>query len=141
MLYTYPACYFKEDTGYSVFFPDFNNVATCGDDIAEATYMAIDLLAGLLEDLLEDNKALPVPTPLDSVNPQKIAEALDFTYDDYFINNIVVDVEEHAKNYFGDNIVRMIAIPRWLEDKIIDSDDMTESQVVEEALKQYFNVK
>lgn len=141
MLYTYPACYFKEDTGYSVFFPDFNNVATCGDNIAEATYMAIDLLATLLEDLLEDNKELPKPTPVDSVSPQKIAETLGFTYDNYFINNIVVDVEEYFKNYSGDKVVRIVTIPRWLDDKIMDSDDMTESQVVEEALKQYFNIK
>lgn len=101
----------------------------------EATYLQVGGSS------LEDNKELPVPTPLDSVNPQKIAEALDFTYDNYFTNNVVVDVEEYFKNYSGDKVVIIATIPRWLDDKIMDSDDMTESQVVEEALKQYFNVK
>ena len=31
MLSTYPACFFKEENGYSVIFPDFNHLATCGE--------------------------------------------------------------------------------------------------------------
>ena len=33
MLSIYPACFFKEDNGYSVVFPDLNWLATCGDSL------------------------------------------------------------------------------------------------------------
>ena len=42
MLSAYPACFIKEDTGYSVIFPDLNT-ATCGDDLEDAFSMAVDL--------------------------------------------------------------------------------------------------
>lgn len=47
MLSAYPACFIKEDTGYSVIFPDLNT-ATCGDDLEDAFSMAVDCLAGYL---------------------------------------------------------------------------------------------
>lgn len=36
----YPACFCKEENGYSVFFPDLNWLATCGDNLEDA--MMID---------------------------------------------------------------------------------------------------
>ena len=44
MLSAYPACFIKEDVGYSVIFPDLD-IATCGDDLEDAKAMAIDCLA------------------------------------------------------------------------------------------------
>ncbi len=41
MLSAYPACFIKEDIGYSVIFPDLD-IATCGDDLEDAWTMAID---------------------------------------------------------------------------------------------------
>ena len=48
MLSAYPACFFKEKTGYSVIFPDLNWLATCGDTLNEALEAAVDCLAGYL---------------------------------------------------------------------------------------------
>ena len=31
MLSIYPACFFEEENHYSVIFPDFNYLSTCGD--------------------------------------------------------------------------------------------------------------
>ena len=42
MRYSYPAYFIKEESGYSVFFPDLDNIATCGCNFAQATYMAMD---------------------------------------------------------------------------------------------------
>jgi len=50
MLTIYPACFYKEEDGYSVIFPDLNHLATCGDNLEEAMYMAIDALAGYIYD-------------------------------------------------------------------------------------------
>ena len=47
MLSIYPACFFKEENGYSVIFPDLDNLATCGENLEEAMTMAVDCLAGL----------------------------------------------------------------------------------------------
>lgn len=33
MLSAYPACFFKEENGYSVVFPDLNWLSTCGDTL------------------------------------------------------------------------------------------------------------
>ena len=46
MLSAYPACFIKEEGGYSVIFPDLNHLATCGRTLDEAQNMAVDCLAG-----------------------------------------------------------------------------------------------
>ena len=33
MLSAYPACFFKEESGYSVVFPDLNDLSTCGETL------------------------------------------------------------------------------------------------------------
>ena len=45
MLSAYPACFIKEDSGYSIIFPDLD-IATCGDTLDDAFSMAVDCLAG-----------------------------------------------------------------------------------------------
>ena len=44
MLTMYPACFFKEENGYSVVFPDLEDgcLGTCGKDLEEAIAMAIE---------------------------------------------------------------------------------------------------
>lgn len=39
MLSIYPAYFFKEENAYSVIFPDLN-LATCGEPVEEAMFMA-----------------------------------------------------------------------------------------------------
>ena len=50
MKYEYPAKFIFEDStgGYSVDFPDFDDIYTCGDDMDDAIYMAGDALAFML---------------------------------------------------------------------------------------------
>ena len=66
MLMSYPACFYKEENGYSVIFPDLNNTATCGDTLDEAMAMAIDCLAGYLYTLQQEDDLPPLfpPFPL-----------------------------------------------------------------------------
>ena len=56
MLSIYPACFFKEDNGYSVIFPDLNYLATQGDTLEDAVAMAVDCLAGYLCTAKMDNE-------------------------------------------------------------------------------------
>ena len=58
MLSIYPACFFKEDNGYSVIFPDLNYLATQGDTLEDAVAMAVDCLAGYLYTAKRDNEKI-----------------------------------------------------------------------------------
>ena len=66
-LIAYPARFVKEYNGYSVFFPDIENCFTCGDSIAEALYMAQDVLALTLRRMETDYDPLPVPSDIQSI--------------------------------------------------------------------------
>lgn len=64
--YAYPAVFTPENNGaYSVNFPDFDGCYTCGDDLADAIYMAQDILAYTIYDLqAEDTPSAPFRSAL-----------------------------------------------------------------------------
>ncbi|MCC8045918.1 MAG: type II toxin-antitoxin system HicB family antitoxin [Clostridiales bacterium] len=92
----YPACFFKEENGYSVIFPDLNDLATCGDTLEEAMTMAVDCLAGYLKWCQEDGADIPAPSPMSSVSPEAIAATLDIDYSEAFVNLVSVDVTSYV---------------------------------------------
>lgn len=68
MKVSYPAIFYEEkEGGYTVFFPDFG-MATCGDDMNEAVFMAKDCLYLGVTSELEDHHELPKPTALADVD-------------------------------------------------------------------------
>ncbi|GHU49954.1 HicB family protein [Spirochaetia bacterium] len=82
MKYTYPAYFYPEDNGrYSVVFVDFE-LATFGDDLADAIYMASDAAAGRILAMLEDGEALPAPSDLKKVNPEDSSGFVSLVYID-----------------------------------------------------------
>lgn len=95
MLSAYPAIFYHEaDGGYSVVFPDLNHLSTCGDTMQEAMEMAVDCLAGYLHSLELNREAIPVPTPLDKVDPHCEDDGEDeYSDTDIFVNMVSVDVE------------------------------------------------
>lgn len=64
--YCFPAIFVYEEEQISVVFYDIE-LATCGDDEAEALYMARDALGGRLELMEEDGDEIPAPTPLSKI--------------------------------------------------------------------------
>lgn len=94
MLSAYPACFIKESNGYSVIFPDLNYLSTCGETLDEALAMAV--------------------SSIDKINPVKIAEELDVSPKESFVNIITVDVEEYAKVHFEKSVKKTLTIPAWL---------------------------
>ena len=48
MIYTYPACFYVDDDGITVIFPDLNYLASQGETIDDAMKKAIDCLAGYI---------------------------------------------------------------------------------------------
>ena len=80
MLSMYPACFFREENGYSVIFPDLN-LATCGETVQEAMSMAVDCLAGRLHLLKQDGDPIPEPSDMNSIDLTAVSrESISFLW-------------------------------------------------------------
>lgn len=135
MLSAYPACFFKEENGYSVIFPDLNYLATCGETLDEALTMAVDCLAGYLFLCEKDNEVMPAPSAMEHVNPANVAKELEIEVKEFFINMITVDVAEYAKVHFEKSVKKTLTIPAWLNTAALEQ-NINFSQVLQEALKE-----
>ena len=133
MLSIYPACFFKEDVGYSVIFPDLNYLSTCGDTLDESMNMAIDCLAGYLYSAKLDNEDIPFPSPLDKIDVVSIAKEIGVDPSKSFVNLVAVDVDEYAKSHFNKSVKKTLTIPEWLNKEAL-SKNINFSQVLQEAL-------
>lgn len=134
MLSAYPACFIKEAEGYSVIFPDLNDLATCGATLDEAFAMAVDCLAGYLYRLQKEGEAAPEASPIVKIEPAKIAKELEVSTDEAFVNIVTVDVEEYAKAHFEKSVKKTLTIPAWLNKAALD-ENINFSQVLQDALK------
>ncbi len=136
MLSMYPACFFKEKTGYSVIFPDLNWLSTCGDTFEEAMTMAVDCLAGYLHTCQIDGDSIPSPSKLSDINLDAVAKELDLqTPDcDSFVNMVSVDVSLYAKAHFEKSVKKTLTIPAWLNTAALEQ-NINFSQVLQDGLK------
>ena len=139
MLSAYPACFLKEESGYSVIFPDLNHLATCGETLDEAFAMAVDCLAGYLHWLQKDGEEAPVPSSMDKINLSDIAKELELEPSEAFVNMVTVDVAEYAKAHFEKSVKKTLTIPAWLNTAALEQ-NINFSQVLEEALKERLHV-
>lgn len=138
MLSAYPACFFKEETGYSVVFPDLNWLSTCGDTMEEALSMAVDCLAGYLYSLQRENEDFPVSSDIREIDIVSIMQELEIDTDEAFINMITVDVTEYAKTHFEKSVKKTLTIPAWLNTAALKN-NINFSQTLQEALLQKIN--
>lgn len=135
MLSVYPACFCKEENGYSVFFPDLNWLATCGDTLEDAMEMAVDCLAGYLYDCKKEDEPIPTASEMNTLSVE--AQLKEFYEDSpipsYFINMVSVDVEAYAKEHFEKSVKKTLSIPAWLN-KAAQEQGINFSQTLQEAL-------
>ena len=139
MLVMYPACFFKEESGYSVVFPDLEFLSTCGATLDEAMRMAVDCLAGYFYWLELDGEKAKAPSALGSISPATVADQLGFDYAEAFVNLVSVDVAEYAKVHFEKAVKKTLTIPAWLN-KLALERDINFSSVLQEALKERLRV-
>ena len=106
MLSIYPACFYKEENGYSVIFPDLNWLSTCGDNLENAMEMAVDCLAGYIYTCQADGESIPQPSNPSNIDAAAIAKELDLDASDHdiFISMVSVDVNAYAKEHFEKSI-------------------------------------
>ena len=135
MLIVYPACFFKEESGYSVIFPDLNHLATCGETLDEAIKMAVDCLAGYIRWCQRDGDTVPAPSPMNQIDLEAVAKELDPNYPlgEAFVNMVSVDVEAYAKEHFDKSVRKTLTIPAWLNTAALEM-GINFSQVLQEAL-------
>ncbi|MCI8282151.1 MAG: HicB family protein [Lachnospiraceae bacterium] len=132
MLSMYPACFFKEENGYSVISPDLD-LATRGDTMDEAMAMAVDCLAGRLHWLKQDGDPIPQPSPMNAINLAAISKELEIEPQEAFVNMVSVDVAAYAKEHFNKSVRKTLTIPAWLNTAALEM-DINFSQVLQEAL-------
>jgi predicted RNase H-like HicB family nuclease len=135
MLSIYPACFFKEENGYSVVFPDLNWLSTCGETIDEAMTMAVDCLAGYLYTCEKDGDDIPVPSKIADINPAEVAEQIspEDPVGEAFVNMVSVDVASYAKEHFEKAVRKTLTIPAWLNSAALEQ-GINFSQTLQEAL-------
>lgn len=135
MLSAYPACFFKEENGYSVIFPDLNFLATCGETLDEALRMAVDCLAGYLYSSRRDGDDVPPPSPLSAVSIERVAKDLEISAGgEAFVNLVTVDVDEYAKTHFERAVKKTLTIPYWMNEAALRQ-GINFSQVLQDALR------
>lgn len=103
MLAVYPACFYHDEDGYSVVFPDLNWLSTCGETMEEAMSMAVDCLAGHLYMSEKEGEVVPAPSALNAIDTLEVAKELDFDepIGEAFVNMVSVDVTAYAKTHYN----------------------------------------
>ena len=133
MLSIYPACFFKDDDGYSVIFPDLNWLATDGQTEQEAFDMAVDCLAGYLYSAWEDGDEVSPPSSINDISIEDVARKLGSDTNNAFVNLVSIDVAEYSKKHFAKSVRKSLTIPAWL-DSMAREKKINFSQVLREAL-------
>ena len=88
MNYVYPAVFYEEEGKISAIFPDLGNLATFGDNVADAMHMAQDACGLYLFTALRDGEPLPAPSALSEISSAAILEELEMesAVDSAFVN-------------------------------------------------------
>jgi predicted RNase H-like HicB family nuclease len=99
----YPACFYKEDDGFSVVFPDLNYLATQGDSFEDAMEMAVECLAGYLYTCRNDCDPVPAPSAISDIDAYAVSDqaAPGEPVGEFFVNMVSVDVDAYAKEHFS----------------------------------------
>ena len=130
MRYVYPAIFTKEETGFSIDFPDLEGCYTCGDDLDDGISMAEDVLALTLYHYEREGKEIPVPSDRTSLHPQA----------NEFINYIACDTLEYQKRNNSKAVKKTLSIPEWLNEEAI-AHDVNFSAVLQDALKSHLGIE
>ena len=135
MNYVYPAVFYEEEGKISVIFPDLGNLATFGDNVADAMRMAQDVCGLHLFTALRDGEALPTPSTLSEINPSVILKDFEAesAVDSAFVNMVLVDMTEYARRHSDKAVKKTLSIPMWLN-TLCEEKNINFSKVLQDAL-------
>lgn len=125
MRVVYPVTIEVDDEDYYlVHSPDFDS-PTFGKDLAEALYMAEDMISLLALDMIENGKELPTPTSIEEI-PQK---------DGVIVTLVMGDITAYKAKLDNRAVRKNLTIPSWLNVEA-EKAHLNFSQVLQEALKE-----
>lgn len=109
MKLVYPACFYKEESGYSVIVPDLLGCCTQGETLDEAIQMAEDAALGWLLTALEENEEIPEPTEINKVKLE---------YENGFVSLLLLDISAYSEKYGSrKSVKKTLTIPAWLNER------------------------
>ena len=125
MNYIYPAIFYPENDGrYSVIFPDLNDLATYGNNLADAFAMAQEACGQYLFTSLRDGDPLPAASDISNVEKDDNAA---------FVNLVCVNLDEYARAYDDKAVKKTLTIPAWLN-SACENAGINYSKVLRDAL-------
>lgn len=127
----YPACFYPNDTGFTVIIPDLPGCVTEGKDITEAFEMAVDCASGWVLTELEDGNPIPKASDIQTITADE--------YPSGFTTMIVLDMDSYAEKYGEKSIRKNCTLPAWLNNRA-EKMNINFSQVLQEALIQKLNI-
>ena len=125
---TYPIVLTPEAHGFTVYIPDFD-INTEGDDLTEAIEMARDAIGLMGIDMEDDGKALPVPSPLQSIQAQ----------DGDTVSLVDVDFTEYRRKNELRTVKKNCTLPSWLCYEA-EKANINFSQALQSALKHELHI-
>ena len=131
MKYAYTAVFTPEENGMlSVSFPDLPGCYTSGNDMADAIYMAQDVLNLTLYDMEQDETPIPQAS-----QPGDIAVT-----GDQFTSVIAVDTDTYRRFYEQKPVKKTLTIPMWLNERAKHA-NINFSGILQEALKTRMHIQ
>ena len=127
----YPACFYPNDTGFTVIIPDLPGCVTEGKDITEAFEMAVDCASGWVLTELEDGNPIPKASDIQTITADE--------YPSGFTTMIILDMDSYAEKYGEKSIRKNCTLPAWLNNRA-EKMNINFSQVLQEALIQKLNI-
>jgi len=129
MKYAYPAIFTPlEDGGYDVAVPDLPGCGTCGDNLADAIFMAEDAVSMWLWDA--ENDRAPIP----SAQPPALVEA------PRFISYVYADTDAYRRKHDNRAVKKTLTIPGWLNAQA-ETAGVNFSQILQDALKERLGIQ
>ena len=121
MKYVYPVIFEEDDGKIGVTVPDIPSTFTYGDDMADAIFMAQDVIAMMLADYEDNDKKIPAPRKIEDIKTKGI------------VSLVVADTDEWRKLVDNKAVKKTLTIPNWLNTKA-EKAAINFSQTLQDAL-------
>lgn len=128
MKYVYPVIFEDaEEGGYVVTVPDIPCCFTQGEDMADAIFMAEDVIAMMLADYEDRGEAVPTPSKIEDIKTNGV------------VSLVRADTDEWRKLVDNKAVKKTLSIPSWLNKKA-ERAAINFSQTLQDALCQKLGV-
>lgn len=129
MKYAYPAIFAKEESGFSIRFPDVDGCFTSAETLAEGIELASDALCLMLYDMEERGEEIPAASETKDVQ----------TVEGEFVTLVACDTLEYREFYDNRAVKKTLTIPSWLN-TMAERAGVNFSQVLQESLRQQLDI-